>query len=256
MIELNLTKANRIKLAGAFRNVKRVDLGIDCAIEGQMGKTYVDNADKPRAFKIEVGPFCYFAGNAKSELINKVIADFQPGFLLMPSADDWVLSAKKIHGDRLIPFERFSFSSDNLSIEHLDNLLQSVPLKSDIVHIDAENASQILSDFSEFADISDFDSIDDFAARGVGFCMIDNGRVIGIAYSSLVCSKGIEVSIFVLPDYRRKGAATALACNLLKYCLENGLDPHWDAANIESCKLAEKLGYVFAETYEAYYLKR
>jgi len=256
MIELKLTKANRIKLAAAFGKVKRVDFGIDCAIEGQMGKAYTDNPEQPGAFKIEVGPFCYFAGNADSGMTDEIMRDFQPGFLLMPSADGWIDTTKKIHGDQLIPFERYSFSSENLSLEHLKGLLQCSALQSGIVQIDAENAARILSDFSEYADISDFDSIDDFVARGVGFCLIDKGSVVGIAYSSLVCSRGIEVSIFVLPDYRRQGVATALACRLLNYCLENGLDPHWDAANIESCKLAEKLGYVFIEKYEAYYLKR
>lgn len=256
MIELKLTKVNRIELARAFKDIKRVDIAIDCVIEDQMGKAFANDSEKSKAYKIEIGPFCYFAGNAESKLINRIMRDFQPGFLLMPSADDWIYAARKIHGDRLIPFERFSFSSENLSVEHLDNLFQSSPVRSGIIQIDTGNASQILSDFSDYADISDFDSMDDFVARGIGFCLMDKGSVVGIAYSSLVCSKGIEVSIFVLPDYRRKGAATALACRLLKYCLENGLDPHWDAANIESCKLAEKLGYIFTETYEAYFLNR
>ena len=41
--ELPLNKANRIKLAIAFKNVPRVDLSIDSAIEGQMGKAFVDD---------------------------------------------------------------------------------------------------------------------------------------------------------------------------------------------------------------------
>lgn len=64
--ELSLTKANRIELAKAFRNVVQVDLSIACVIEGQMGKAFVDNVQSPSAFKIEVGPFCYFAGDATS----------------------------------------------------------------------------------------------------------------------------------------------------------------------------------------------
>jgi GNAT superfamily N-acetyltransferase len=43
----------------------------------------------------------------------------------------------------------------------------------------------------------------------------------------------MEVSLFVMPEFRRQGVATVLASALLKWCLENDMDPHWDAANIE-----------------------
>jgi hypothetical protein len=59
MLELRLTRANRLLLARAFRDNQRVDVGIDCAIEGQMGQAFIDDADNPLAFKIEQGPFCY-----------------------------------------------------------------------------------------------------------------------------------------------------------------------------------------------------
>jgi predicted GNAT family acetyltransferase len=106
-----------------------------------------------------------------------------------------------------------------------------------------------------FIEISDFDSVSDFIGRGIGYYAEKNGEVIGAAYSSLVCNQGIEISLFVSDDYRRQGIATALSANLVRWCLENNMDAHWDAANLESCKLAEKLGYIPAGEYQAYYLK-
>lgn len=38
--ELELTKANRLEVARAFRFSKRVDFSIECAIEGQLGKVF------------------------------------------------------------------------------------------------------------------------------------------------------------------------------------------------------------------------
>lgn len=75
----------------------------------------------------------------------------------------------------------------------------------------------------------------------------------GVAYSSLVCSQGIEVSIYVEEAYRRQGVATALGSRLLLECLTYNLRPNWDAANPESVKLAKKLGYLYLESYDAYY---
>ena len=75
----------------------------------------------------------------------------------------------------------------------------------------------------------------------------------GIAYSSLVCSRGIEVSIYVGEPFQQRGVATALGRKLVLECLKNNLRPNWDAANPESCKLAKKLGFVFFGAYDAYY---
>jgi hypothetical protein len=47
--------------------------------------------------------------------------------------------------------------------------------------------------------------------------------------------------------------ATALSAALLLECVRRGLRPNWDAANPESCALAEKLGYTPAGSYDSYY---
>jgi len=49
--------------------------------------------------------------------------------------------------------------------------------------------------------------------------------------------------------------ATALLCRLLRWCLENGTDANWDAANLPPCGLANRLGYVPSGSYRAYYLR-
>lgn len=64
--ELELTKTNRLRLARAFQHHKRVDYGIDCVIEDQMGRVLVDDLYHPTAFCIAMTPFYYFAGDASS----------------------------------------------------------------------------------------------------------------------------------------------------------------------------------------------
>lgn len=119
--------------------------------------------------------------------------------------------------------------------------------------MDVPFATQVWAQ-DHFVELSDFDSPEDFVQRGVGFYLERRGRVAGAAYSSLVCSKGIETSIFVREEHRRQGMATILACNLLQWCIENNAEANWDAANAASCGLAEKLGYTQTGGYEAHYL--
>ena len=255
MYELELNQTNCDKLARAFENVKRVDTGIDCAVEGQMGKAFTDSHNNPTVYKIELFPFSYFSGDGAGAAANEVIENLKPHSILLAPAPDWAATARKIHGDNLIQFPRYSFSSESLSTAHLDRLLNENSFRDKINRFDIDAVRKFMTDPDGFADIALFDSPDDFVKRGIAFGVIENDTLKGIAYSSLVNSRAVEVSIYIVKKYRRLGMATGLGCALLKHCLEKKLHPNWDAANLESCKLAEKLGYTATETYDAYYLK-
>jgi RimJ/RimL family protein N-acetyltransferase len=254
IIELPLTKGNRIKLARAFRDVPRVDIAIECVLEAQMGCAFVEDAHRPTVFKIVIGSFTYFAGEVTSPGGQEMIESIAPYSLLMAAAPGWFESAQERYGERLVAINRYSFSSEAITVTHLANLCQVLPFRQVVKKMDAAFAASLWGQ-EHFIDFSDFDSPEDWQERGIGFYLEEKGEVIGAAYSSLVCSQGIEVSIFVRPDYRRQGVATVLAASLVKWCLEHKLDAHWDAANLESCGLAEKLGYRPTGRYQAYYLK-
>ena len=249
-----LTKANRIRLARAFRHIPRVDVSIECVLEGQMGGAFVDNVHQPTVFKIMIGPFTYFAGDVESHGGQAMIETIAPYTLLMAAAPGWFEAAQELYGERLVAIDRYSFSSEAITVAHLAKICQASPFRQAVRRMHAAFVASLWGQ-EHFVDFSDFDSPEDWEGRGIGFYVEEKGEVVGAAYSSLVCSQGIEVSIFVLPDYRRQGMATALGAFLVKWCLENNLDAHWDAANLESCGLAEKLGYRPTGRYQAYYLK-
>lgn len=256
MTEYPLTKANRIRLGRAFRESTRVDLGIDCALEAQMGRVFVDDPESPTAFRIEQGPFRYFAGDSRSPGGREMIERLEPHALIVSSPPEWPEVAKEIHGEKFISLPRYSFSSERLSLERLEHLLGASDYREGLRRMGGAVAAAVRDDPEHWLDLSGFDSGEDFMERGCGFFLEDKNEMIGAAWSPLVCSKGIEVSIYVVPAHRRGGVATALASALLTHCLEEGVDPHWDAANPESCTLAEKLGYVYMGSYDAYILRR
>jgi GNAT superfamily N-acetyltransferase len=253
--EYPLTKANRLKLSRAFKHNPRVDLSIPCIVESQMGKAFVDDPENPLVYRIEQGPFYYFAGDPNTPGGRAMIANLPPYTLFMPSPPAWIEAIQKMYSGKLVPFDRYSFSSDNLTIEHLDRLLTNSNFKDIIQRMDIPITEKALLNPDGYVDLFAFDSAEDFYERGIGYYLLENEKMIGVAYSSLVCSIGIEVSLVVDPDHHRQGIATALCCHLLKFCLENGMRPNWDAANPESCALALKLGYKPTGSYESYYLK-
>lgn len=250
--KLELTKINRLKIADAFRTVPRVDMSIPCVIEGQMGQAFVDDLAQPSIYHVVIGPFHYFAGSSNTPQAQTMMADFPAYNLLMPSSPGWAELARQQFGDPLQTNVRHSFSSASLSATHLNQLLNEGSFQGEIVAIDATVAKQLSTASQLHFGLADFDSAEDFAARGLGFIAFVDEQPAGIAYSSLVCSEGIEISIFVDEAHRRQGIATALGANLLLACLQRGLHPNWDAANPESVKLATKLGYRSTGAYDAY----
>ena len=253
--ELELTTANRLRLARAFRYNPRVDYSVDCVLEAQMGQAFVDDLEQPTAYRITIGPFWYFAGDADSPGGRALLAEWPAYNLLMPSPPEWVAAARVTLGERLVSFPRYSFSADGLNEEHLAAVIDGSPQRDHVVTADTALLARASEGVETFIDLADFDSPDDFVARGLGYVALDGERVMGAAYSSLVCSRGIEVSLYVDDPYRRQGVATALAARLLLECLRQGRRPNWDAANLESCALAEKLGYVAAGSYDCYFYR-
>lgn len=250
--ELELNKANRLRLARAFRHHRRVDYAIDCVVEGQMGWAFADDQHQPTAFVIAIPPFYYFAGDANSPGAQTLLRKLPPYGLLMPSPPDWLAAANHLFPS-LEVFTRYNFTSDGLSQTHLTTLLHNSPYCDRVVPLDASLLERWVAQPENDLSIEAFDSPADFLERGLGFTVLDGEQMLGIAYSSLVCSQGIEVSLYVKERHRERGVATALACQLLLTCLHQGMRPNWDAANLESYKLAQKLGYTFAGAYEAYY---
>ncbi len=219
-----------------------------------MGKTMVDNVHAPAVFQIEVGPFNYFAGDPSSDAGKKLLEALEPNRLVMPSAEGWIEAIQAKFKEDMIGFDRYRFSADSLSRTDLQTLIDASPLAPHIKQIDLNFAEQIWgTEF--FIDLGDYESAVDFCERGVGYYFEEKGKAVGGAYASLVCSEGIEVSLFVQEAHRQRGIASLLSGKLLLWCLERGLRPNWDAANPISCKLAEKLGYTPSGTYRAFYIR-
>ena len=94
-----------------------------------------------------------------------------------------------------------------------------------------------------------------FKSRGRGAAVLVQGQLVAGASSYSVYHGGIEIEIDTKPEFRRKGLATACGARLILECLARGLYPSWDAHDLRSVMLAEKLGYHRDKPYPVYFLK-
>jgi GNAT superfamily N-acetyltransferase len=253
--EPTLDTATRVRLRELFRGVPRVDCGIDAVLEGPAGRVLVDDPAHPRAAALAVGPFWYLAGDAELAAAPELLDQIPPWSLLMPSGPKWEGLADERLGDRLERMPRVSFAPDLLAPDHLEALVAASPHHDFLQPLDGDRAAALAAAPYGWLDLDGFTAPADFAARGFGYALVDGETVGGAAWTSLSWSRGVEVSVFVEPAHRSRGVATVLAARLVRESLARGLRPNWDAANPESCRLAERLGYVRSGTYLARYLR-
>ncbi|MFH5778979.1 GNAT family N-acetyltransferase [Heyndrickxia sp. FSL K6-6286] len=228
------------------------------ALQGHMGTVWVDDLENPTAAQVTVGIFVFYAGNPSSKGAEELLYNLPDFTLAIVETDEWKSLIEEVHNGRFEKFQRYQFikNLEHLDIRYIEELSNAVPKGYELVKIDATIAKysslhKLSEDF-----ISQFDSLADFIDRGIGFAVLKNGKVVCGATSFSIYDEGIEIEIATHPEYRRKGLATITAAALIKECLERGLYPSWDGANIESVKLAQKLGYRLKGSYDTYFIDK
>lgn len=233
------------------------DTMILSCLQGYMGKAYADNKKNPTAAEIIVGELVFFAGDPNVEAAEELLNNLPGECFVVASTDGWKNCIEKIHEGHADKFQRYAFKKDKkyLNYNHIKSFLSMLPEGYELKKVDRAIAydksfHEVSEDFT-----AQFDSIEDYLNRGVGFCILHEGKVVCGASSYSIYNNGIEIQIDTQPKYRRKGLATVAAAALILDCLDSGIYPSWDAANLTSVHLAEKLGYVMDEPYDAYHIK-
>ena len=233
------------------------DTMILTGLKGHMGSAWVNDPINPTAAQIIVGVFVIYAGNPYAEGAEELLKNLREESIVIVNTDDWKSRIEFIHKESIEKFQRYAFKKDIeiLDRNHIQGFLSKLPKGYELRKIDAALAyqpslQQVSKDFTE-----QFGSIDNYIRKGVGYCILHNGQIVCGASSYSVYDDGIEIEIDTHPDHRRKGLATVAAAALILECLDKGVYPSWDAANLDSVALAQKLGYVLEEAYDAYYIR-
>ncbi|MEN1969210.1 GNAT family N-acetyltransferase [Lentibacillus sp. N15] len=244
----------RKKIAPMFEDFD--DTIILSYLQGHMGTAWVDDLENPRVAQITVGIFVFYAGDPNIKEAEELLNNLPAFALVIVDSDEWKRRIESVHKGVVEKFQRYRFEKTpgHLDRTHILNLLSLLPDGYEMKKVDKTIANA--ASFHELSEdfVSQFDSINDFVNRGVGYAILHEEQVVSAATSFSIYDDGIEVEIATAPQYRRKGLATVTASALILDCLDRGKYPSWDAANTESVKLAKKLGYTFKESYDTYFI--
>lgn len=197
--------------------------------------------------------FTFLAGKPDRTLLAKAA-----GPILVPRTEDWEPVIEAFFQGRAIRETRYAIKKepDIFDRRKLEGFAAGLPEGYEMRLIDEELVPVLLAEEWSRDFCAAFDSPADCCKRGVGVVALYEGVPAAGAGTYCVYRGGIEVEIDTRSDHRRKGLAAACGARLILECLDRELYPGWDAIDLRSAALAEKLGYHRGEPYTTYWIGR
>lgn len=222
---------------------------IDSCLQGIMGKVLVTDAENPKAAAALVGCFMLLAGEPDEDLVRSK----PDGFIIMvPQNRAWEELIEKCHKNAK-KVTRYAIKKDTKFDENrLRDFVAELPHGYELRRIDSELYDLCLKDPVTVDFVSSFQDKDAFLRLGRGIVILKDGAIVAGASSYSRYREGIEIEVDTVESERRKHLATIACSALILDCLKEGLYPSWDAQNMNSVHLSEKLGYEFSHEYTAY----
>ena len=255
-----LNRANRHQAAPFFEHTDLPSVVLTF-LQGYAGEGWIDCVDAPSCAQIHVGDISLVAGDHKSKQALSLVENLpdqpeSPWFMIVPQNHDWAMLIEECFPEQSQKIVRHASKKDvAFSKENLLAYVHNLPSEYRLCKIDDHLFHRCLQNQHMRDLCSQFSSAQDYAKRGVGFCILHQDRIICGASSYFSYDGGIEIQIDTDKNYRRQGLATVCGARLILECLRTGRHPGWDAANLPSVALAEKLGYEFSHEYAAYLIR-
>lgn len=240
---IKVEKPNLDKLRYLFNDI-RFYMG-NSVLDGKMGQAYANAINNPTFAMLLVRKYCFISGKINNYQLNQIIYKYNlKEYIIIP--DDDIKYLLESEYKNINKFQRYSIKKNtNFDIEKLKKYTYNFNKELNFVRINNKISTRIKEE--NFINITD-----DYSNNGIGYCCMYNDIIIGVASSNIFYNNGIEVNIKVKEEYRRKGIATTLASLLILACLEENIKISWDAANLNSVSLAQKLGFEYHSKYDCY----
>ena len=220
-------------------------------IQKVMGKVLVVNPNEPVSACAFIGCFAFFAGEPNLELVKNKLS----GFVIMtPQNREWAELIEAAYPDAK-KVTRYAIKKDTrFNIESLKKNLQMLPHGYELKNIDEEIYDKCLKNPVTADFVSSFGSKEKYLIDGRGVVIVKDGEIVSGASSYTRYREGIEIEVDTVESERRKHLALIVCSALILRCLEESLYPSWDAHNMDSVHLAEKLGYEYSSSFcKAFY---
>ena len=238
-------------LGPLFASHRELRAVVDAVLEGRQGHATRDGG----AARLSLGCYEVFGGDPASSGARRLVSDVRaPCELVYGNDPDWRRLILEVHGAAVSDRPMRDFDAARLDRAALRRIEQALPAPFSLRRLDAELARQLDDGLVPHA-LQVFPGAADFAANGLGFGAVLEGRLACAATSYTWSSRRAEVAIATRPEFRGRGLAAAAAAAFMGHCLDDGRVPCWSASNPVSQRLAVRLGYEPAGWCEVLFLR-
>lgn len=231
------------------------------AVEGRMGRVWVPELINPSFCLIHLGNFAYLfgicpKGEAVIELKEQLLKQCSHSYIT-PGDERWAeWLEENFQGEyRILSRYAMKRERNHFSEETLKRYSQSISDGIKIVKMDERLYHMAMKEDWSRNFCSNYETPEDFLKDGMGFAAV-SGRKLVSGCSAYGISRGrTQIEVATRKEFKRQGLALACSARFILACMEQGINPGWDAANLPSAGLAEKLGYIFEKEYQVYSLE-
>ncbi len=253
MIKIN--DSERINLSKLCSRKKEDNL-LQWFLEGNpYCAAWVDNVIQPEEAIIIAADFCYLLGVVKHyDEVEQILEENARHKIVIPCGTHWGTYLNEYLSKKVRRFSRYAIKHepDVFDKNNLEQLIKRINPTYEIKQIDEDIYKEVLGIDWAADGCCFFRSYEDFKNNGLGYVVLKDRQLVCIATSYTSYKNTIGVTIGTEEEYRRQGLAVACAATLILECQERDIYPEWDASNMNSVALAEKLGYHFDKAYDAY----
>ena len=228
------------------------------ALQGIMGNIYVDEEDNPTCGAVILGDFTFLAGKPNRELVLWKPSDAKKDDrILVPKSENWNEVIEDCYGDRTQKVVRYAIKKER-------NIFDRQKLEEAVLSLSEEYTAAVIDEtlFNRCMSlkwcrdgVANYPDYDLYRRYGLGVVILKGEEIVASCSSYSGFRDGIEIEVDTRIDYRRKGLAYSCAAKLILECLDRDWFPSWDAQNLMSVGLAQKLGYHYDREYTAYEVK-
>ena len=161
---IELTPHNRTVLAPLFAKHKHMCTVIGAILETEVGTAVTDATPNPNIAKLALAEFTFVGGDASHPSAPELAKDLT-GIVIVPSRQ-WRNLIYDQRGEQIKIHHRYACDGANLSIEHLQPLVDKLNPDFTIKKMDKALATQIRDDVTPDL-IDNFGTVNDFLAQGV-----------------------------------------------------------------------------------------
>lgn len=221
---------------------------LDAIIHGYHGEIMTDDLNNPQFVMAMFADILYLSGSVDSDTLELII-DKIPLHGEIHCDESWIKRLES-KGIKLQSFTRYAMSHLSINRDTILSFMKKPVPNVEVLLIDETIYNKLLDHAWSRSLVENFANWKDFDTHAFGYVVLENNDIVSGTSSFSRFNDGLEIEIVTKESSRQRGYATLSAAYFIHACLEKNLVPHWDAANLESKRLAEKLGYTLERSYQ------